>query len=163
MTLSHSASEGGALDGAHKNASPPPAGSQGNAELYPPSIAAEGRERVKNGRVGAEVSPPHVSMQGNATFTASPARAVNAGVVGKDIVLDGESEHHNERALDDPAETFLDSLHLDPDQLSDFANSEGHFLYLRQKPGTDATAYNLEVNLVDQLLTNKRGRVVLIY
>ncbi|CAM9421489.1 unnamed protein product, partial [Hapterophycus canaliculatus] len=41
--------------------------------------------------------------------------------------------------------TFLDSLHLDREQLSDFSNSEGHFLYLRQKPGTDATAYNLEV------------------
>lgn len=44
-----------------------------------------------------------------------------------------------------PEETFLDSLHLDRDQMSDFCNSEGHFLYLRQKPGTDATAYNLEV------------------
>lgn len=43
-------------------------------------------------------------------------------------------------------QTFLDSLNLDRDQLSDFSNSEGHFLYLRQKPGTDATAYNLEVS-----------------
>ncbi|CAN0440327.1 unnamed protein product [Scytosiphon promiscuus] len=51
-----------------------------------------------------------------------------------------------EAALAAPAETFLDSLHLDRDQLSDFSNNEGHFLYLRQKPDTDATAYNLEVN-----------------
>lgn len=44
-----------------------------------------------------------------------------------------------------PEETFLGSLNLDCDQLHDFYNSDGHFLYLRQKPGTDATAYNLEV------------------
>lgn len=42
-------------------------------------------------------------------------------------------------------ENFLSSLHLDQEQMSDFHNSEGHFLYLRQKAGADATAYNLEV------------------
>lgn len=42
-------------------------------------------------------------------------------------------------------ESFLSSLHLDQEQMSDFHNSEGHFLYLRQKAGADATAYNLEV------------------
>lgn len=42
-------------------------------------------------------------------------------------------------------ETFLESLKLDVDQMSEFLNSEGHFLYLRQKTGTDATSYNLEV------------------
>lgn len=49
------------------------------------------------------------------------------------------------RAVVVPEETFLESLHLDREQMSDFHNSEGHFLYLRQKSGTDATAYNLEV------------------
>lgn len=44
-----------------------------------------------------------------------------------------------------PEENFMSSLHLDLDQISDFHNSEGHFLYLRQKAGADATAYNLEV------------------
>lgn len=47
---------------------------------------------------------------------------------------------------DVPEETFLSSLRLSRDQLLDFHQSEGHFLYLRQKSGTDATAYNLEVS-----------------
>lgn len=84
-------------------------------------------------------------------MSASPARTVNGigaeaggrsggrgGFVRGDV--DGELV---------PEETFLDSLHLDRDQMFDFCNSEGHFLYLRQKPGTDATAYNLEVILTD--------------
>lgn len=72
----------------------------------------------------------------------SPPRRVNGvgaegeGRTGERVGLVGEHV---------PEETFLDSLHLDRDQMSDFCNSEGHFLYLRQKPGTDATAYNLEV------------------
>ena len=45
-------------------------------------------------------------------------------------------------------ENFLSSLHLDQEQMSDFHNSEGHFLYLRQKAGADATAYNLEVRTI---------------
>lgn len=48
-----------------------------------------------------------------------------------------------------PEENFLSSLHLDRHQLSQFYNSEGHFLYLRQKPGADATAYNLEVSVAE--------------
>lgn len=67
------------------------------------------------------------------------------GVVGGDI--DGELV---------PEETFLDSLNLDRDQMFDFCNSEGHFLYLRQKPGTDATAYNLEVILIDLYCKSRR-------
>lgn len=55
-----------------------------------------------------------------------------------------------------PEKTFLDSLHLDRDQMFDFCNSEGHFLYLRQKPGTDATAYNLEVILIDRYSRRRR-------
>lgn len=77
----------------------------------------------------------------------SPSRTVNGvgaeagGRTGERVGL-AEGDEDGELV---PEETFLDSLHLDRDQMSDFCNSEGHFLYLRQKPGTDATAYNLEV------------------
>lgn len=83
----------------------------------------------------------------------SPPRAVSGaglevgGGAGRREVGGDVDDEDRDNEPHDPEETFLDSLHLDRDQMFDFSNSEGHFLYLRQKPGTDATAYNLEVIL----------------
>lgn len=170
--MSHSASESGAIQGAHKNISPPPLGGRGNTLLYPPSVA--GGEELS---AGGEATFPHDGSKsgrraagalaareecvcsggtvgGKAKQTTSPPRGVDAAKDRYAAMLDGDGDGGGGGALAAPVETFLDSLHLDRDQLSDFSNSEGHFLYLRQKPGTDATAYNLEVHRVDHLTTN---------
>lgn len=95
--------------------------------------------------------------------SVSPPRALNgAGVEvggrpgGGGAFGDGDDDE-SDNGPPVPEETFLDSLHLDRDQMFDFSNSEGHFLYLRQKPGTDATAYNLEVILNYLVGKTKRG------
>lgn len=135
--------------------------------LYPPAIAGAG-----NGRVGVQLTPhkgaKHSRTTGEAkaegqmahggalrgnVSTSAPLRTSNAA----GVELGGRPTGNNTVLLDDdgdlepavPEETFLESLHLDRDQLADFSNSEGHFLYLRQKSGTDATAYNLEVRLCE--------------
>lgn len=164
--LSHSASDSGTIEGAHRGTSPPPLDRHGTMVLYPPSVAG-GEE--KSARVGVETTSSHhdskvdrraagakttgsgeehvgsgSAVGGKATATTSPLRAPGTAKNRYEGMLDDDGG--DGAALAAPAETFLESLHLDRDQLSDFSNSEGHFLYLRQKPGTDATAYNLEVN-----------------
>lgn len=99
-------------------------------------------------RDGGATGHPGVRGGAGKTVSVSPQRKTNgvgAGAGGQSRGQVGfEGDDDPDEALV-PEETFLDSLHLDRDQMSDFCNSEGHFLYLRQKPGADATAYNLEV------------------
>lgn len=159
--LSYSGSAGEVGMG-HRNSS---SDARESGVLYPPSIAGNGRGGVQltphkgakhsrtTGEAKAEGQIAHGgALRGNAS-PASPLRTSN--VAG--VELGGRPGGNNTVILDDdgnlelavPEETFLESLHLDRDQLADFSNSEGHFLYLRQKPGTDATAYNLEVCLFE--------------
>lgn len=101
-------------------------------------------------RDGGVAGHPGVRGDAGTMVSASPPRTVNgveAEAGGRTRGQDGLAGGDVDGALV-PEETFLDSLHLDRDQMSGFCNSEGHFLYLRQKPGTDATAYNLEVILM---------------
>lgn len=113
--------------------------------------AREGTQNCAVGPIGERrrvTKAARVDEQSLRSPSASPSR-----VDGSDSSLKGALAHSpggvggmgRVRAVVVPEETFLESLHLDREQMSDFYNSEGFFLYLRQKPGTDATAYNLEV------------------
>lgn len=113
--------------------------------------AREGTQNCAVGHIGEGrrvTTAARVDEQSLRSPSASPSR-----VDGSDGSLKGAVTHSpggvggmgRVGAVVVPEETFLESLHLDRAQMSDFYNSEGFFLYLRQKLGTDATAYNLEV------------------
>lgn len=104
-------------------------------------VGRDGGRRAAAKTTMTSVSPPRaVSGAGLEVGGGAGGREVGGG-------FDDEDSNNGPHV---PEETFLDSLHLDRDQMFDFSNSEGHFLYLRQKPGTDATAYNLEVSFFER-------------